>query len=212
MLKIRHIAKPKTVIGYFMTATMNLQEANDLDLILQTSIDTPDIVYSVEEVQKLLFSDKDYNYCLNLYYILSNSYPGLLLPESGTKPEYFWANDYAKAFLHQGGFTRKYNDEFDRVTKQEIIDSLSLDKLAAEVDIFRFQKGLGKRLTIWGFAIATISVIASILTTIISSNKTPDNDLKKPIFDTVSLKMQLQNFETRLQKLELQRGKDTAPK
>jgi hypothetical protein len=195
-----------------MTVTINQQQATDLDLILQTSIDNEGEVYSVEEIHRLLFNDKDHEYCLNLFYILNNYYPTLLWPTDGPTPEYFWANEYAKAFIHSGGFIKIYNDEHKRVTEKEKIEALSLEKLSAEVEIVRFQRGLGKKLTIWGFAIATISVLASILTTIISNEGKIDNNLNPYPLDTISLKTQLQNIETRLQKLESKSYKDTVPK
>lgn len=186
-----------------MEYTMNREQSVELDKIILLSIENEGQPYSVEDIQEELFKDRDYSYCLNLFYILNNHNPSLLYPINGPEPELFWVNDYAKAFIHNGGFKTLYDNEFKRKSEQDVIDALKLEKLTAEVDIVHFQKGLGKKLTIWGFVIAIISVTASILTTIISNTNLLKDKQTQTQIDTTAIKTQIQGIEKRLQQLEI---------
>ena len=189
-------------------ANLNREQAIHLDIILQSLIDKNIDVRSVQEINNILIKDKSYEYCLSLFYILSEHYPKLLYPISDIGPDVFWATEYVTAFLHDGGFTKLYDTAATIQEAEYNRQKLNDEKLSAEVDIVKFQKGLGKKLLIWGFIISIISIVASVLTTVVTSR----NDKQNFSIDTVSLKRQLQTLDLRIQKLEQQIHKDTIPK
>jgi hypothetical protein len=125
---------------------------------------------------------------------------------------FFESNAITKRFLEvQGGFSRKYLLEQSYIIEQARLDKLQTEKLEAEVDIINFQKGLGKKLTIWGFVIAALSVLASVGTTLFQNRH---DDIFLPRIDTLnhrvdSLTDNLQKTKQQLQNLKLQLSKDT---
>lgn len=125
---------------------------------------------------------------------------------------FFEANAITKRFLHdQGGFVKQAEKEHLAQIEQNKIDALNFKKLEAEVDIIEFQKGLGKKITIWGFVITVISVLASVGTTLVQSK----NDVNlSPRIDSLNhridkLNDSLQSVNSHLQTLELLKSQDT---
>lgn len=109
------------------------------------------------------------------------------------------ATDITEVFLEQGGFQGQLAREQAEKVERERIEGLNKRKLEAEVDVIEFQKGLGKRLSIWGFIVAAISVCASILTTVIQNKG--DNDQRKIdslIIETDSLAIRILKIENEI--------------
>lgn len=109
------------------------------------------------------------------------------------------ATDITEVFLEQGGFQGQLAREQAEKVERERIEGLNRRKLEAEVDVIEFQKGLGKRLSIWGFIVAAISVCASILTTVIQNKG--DNDQRKIdslIIETDSLAIRILKIENEI--------------
>jgi hypothetical protein len=125
---------------------------------------------------------------------------------------FFEANAITERFLYdQGGFVRQAEKAHLAQIEQNRIDALNLKKLEAEVDIIEFQKGLGKKLTIWGFVIAVLSVLASVLTTFVSSQTPQDFS---PRIDTLTHRIDaltdsVQSINLRLRTIELLKDQDT---
>ena len=118
---------------------------------------------------------------------------------------FFQANALTERFLlNQGGFTEQFRKEQEEINEEKRIDILNKQKLESEIDIINFQKGLGKKLTIWGFIIAIVSVLASILTTIISDNKASSEDTR---INTLEIKIKA--MRTQIKLLEINKNKTT---
>ena len=185
--------------------SISREQAIHLDKILQALLENEIDFQNVNKINENLIKDKSYEYCLSLFYILSEHYPRLLYPID-LSPDIFWATDYVAAFLHDGGFTNLYDSEAAKQEAENERQKLNDEKLAAEVDIVKFQKGLGKKFTIWAFIVSIISIVASVLTTVLT---TQQEDNKPLPIDTNSLKHQLQILDLRVRKLEQQIHKDT---
>jgi hypothetical protein len=112
-------------------------------------------------------------------------------------------------FQSQGGFKNLYESKVEIQLKEAERQRLNDEKLKAEVDIVKFQRGLGKKFTIWAFVVSVIAVISSVLTTLVTSNN--DKDMS-PKVDTAFLNDRLQKLDLHIQKLEQQIRKDTIPK
>jgi hypothetical protein len=187
---------------------MTKEQSIELDFLIQKILDKNVNVRSINEIHKNVFPDKEYEYCSSLFYILNSYRPKLIDSHEAQFGYIFTPTHYASTFLYGGGFTKYFDNEFAKQQAENERQKLSDEKLSAEVDIVKFQKGLGKKLTIWGIVISVISIVASVLTTVATSH---NEDKPFPI-DTVSLKQQLQTLDLRLQKLEQQKQKDTIPK
>src|SRR5690606_20039161 len=110
-----------------------------------------------------------------------------------------------------GGFTAQA--ENDRIEKEEELRLKKLNtlKLESELDIIKFQKGLGKKLTIWGFAFAVLSVLASIVTTLIQNrpDEVSNQQIESLTYRVDSLNESLKSTNLRLQKVEEKIFQDT---
>jgi hypothetical protein len=123
--------------GILNDNTLNMvitqEQAKHLDLILSTLLNKEGTVYDVETINSKLIPDKSYDYCLSLFYILANFPQRLLWPKDNLSEEHFWATDYVKVFLHDGGFTSLY----ERAEAKQKIESekerLNLEKLKYDV-------------------------------------------------------------------------------
>ncbi len=109
------------------------------------------------------------------------------------------ATDITEMFLKQGGFQGQLAKEQTDKVERDRIEELNKRKLQAEVDVIEFQKGLGKKLTVWGFVIAVVSILASILTTVIQNK----GDINKETIDSLvvrtdSLTKRIIEIENRL--------------
>lgn len=189
-------------------AIMNKKQSEQLDEIIKAALIDFQKMRTVDDINNYLFNNETYDYCLSLYYKLYNYYPEII--KRNSSPDLIMlVEDYAKAFIHDGGFTKLYNEAASRQELEDARQKLNDEKLSAEVDIVKFQKGLGKKLTIWGVAISAIAIIVSILTTVVTDSKKDNQTLP---FDTLYLKTQLQNIETRIKTLESKQVKDTPTK
>lgn len=57
-------------------------------------------------------------------------YPKLLYPEKKLEEDMFWARDYVRAFLSQGGFSFIYDSENTKIEKKKEIEALNLESLS----------------------------------------------------------------------------------
>lgn len=114
--------------------------------------------YNTHQMQKDLFPDESYEYCLSLFYILNDYNPSLLYPKTEVTFDCFWAREYVSAFLNNGGFSNIYdNIEQEDIKKQEY-EKLNLEKL-------KYDTKNAKRVykTYWfTFVIAIIALLISI--------------------------------------------------
>ena len=187
-------------------ANIDKEQATHLDSIIKTAIANSEKMRSVRHIRENVLPDKSDEYCLSLYYILYNFSQDII--HHNSQPDIFWLTDYAPAFIHDGGFSTLYESAVEKEKIERERQRLNDEKLSAEVDIVKFQKGLGIKLTKWGVAISAIAIVVSVLTTV-ATNKSEDEPF--PI-DTFSLKQQLKTLDLRIQKLEQQIHKDTIPK
>lgn len=115
---------------------------------------------------------------------------------------YIGANDLTELFLKQGGFTKEFEKEQNDRGEKERLERLQNEKLEAEVDIVKFQKGLGKRLKISAFIITVISVFASILTTFIQNRSNNNQEsIDSLVIKSDTLTNRLLNIEKKLKEL-----------
>jgi len=92
---------------------------------------------------------------------------------------FFESNAITKRFLEQqGGFTKQFENEQKEITEQNRLERLQNEKLESEVDIIRFQKGLGRKLTIWAVVLTAVSILVSFLTTLVQNQPYQDYDSK----------------------------------
>lgn len=109
------------------------------------------------------------------------------------------ATDLTETFLKQGGFQAQLNKEKADKAESDRLEALNKRKLEAEVDVIEFQKGLGKRLTIWGFIVTTVAVIASWLMTTIQDKRSDNKEsIDSLIIKTDSLTKRILKIEKRL--------------
>lgn len=142
-----------------MELKMNEKQAGHLDLILKTLLDPKTDALSVKLVNKELLPNESYEYCLELYYLLKAYPQDLLYPEVDPEPDNFWATDYVTAFIHSGGFTKIYNDEYDRQLHE-------LEKEQLEREKLKYDLKNAKRIykSYWfTFSFAVIALVLSIL-------------------------------------------------
>ena len=84
-----------------------------------------------------------------------------------------------KQFLEQqGGFTQQFENEQKEIAEQKRLELLQNEKLESEVDVIRFQKGLGRKLTIWAVVLTALSILVSFLTTSVQNQPYQDFDSK----------------------------------
>ncbi|MGB1269847.1 MAG: hypothetical protein ACPG45_08915 [Flavobacteriaceae bacterium] len=88
---------------------------------------------------------------------------------------FFEANAITMRFLEQqGGFTQQFENEQKEIAEHKRLEQLQNEKLESEVDIIRFQKGLGRKLTIWAVVLTAVSILASFLTTLVQNQPYQD--------------------------------------
>lgn len=91
----------------------------------------------------------------------------------------FESNAITKRFLEQqGGFTQQFKNKQKEIAEQKRLERLQNEKLESEVDIIRFQKGLGRKLTIWAVVLTAVSILVSFLTTLVQNQPYQDFDSK----------------------------------
>jgi hypothetical protein len=199
-----------------MTDSEEIQEYEVLDTVLKYLIDNrTDNPIHCEKIWKDVYPEikKGFLY-FTLKKLIGNDIVTTVVREIDIEDfsVFFGANDITDFFLsNKGGFTAMHKrDQADKI-EQNRLDKLQTEKLEAEVDIIKFQKGLGKKLTIWGFVIAALSVLASVGTTLV---QTRHDDNFDPRIDSLthrvdSLTDSFQKTRQQLQSLELQLSKDT---
>ncbi len=111
-------------------------------------------------------------------------------------------------FQDQGGFKDLFKSHLETKNADVVRQILSDKKMTTEIEVLEFQKGLGKKLLIWGLVVSIISIFSSIVTSVFITNK----DKQSQPIDTVVLKAQMQKIEQRLQALEYRKPLDTIPK
>ena len=194
-----------------MTDKKVIQQHEAMDTILRFLIDNKsDQAIHSENIWKKVFPDQKEEV---VYFLLKQIMAtGDSLVVTHIRSEdidnfevFFEANAITERFLNnQGGFTGQFEREQAVIKEQERIDALNKQTLESEVDIINFQKGLGKKLTIWGFVIAVVSVLASILTTIISNNQTSTETIRID-----SLEKQVKAIQTSINSFENKKQLDT---
>ena len=188
---------------------MTKEQSRDLDFLLQSILNKKINVRNIKEINSNVFPNKPIDYCSSLFFILDGYYPKLLNSQSGPSGHFFSPTHFVSAFLHDGGFTKYFDTEFAKQQIELEREKLNDEKLTAELDIVKFQRGLGKKFIIWTFVVSVIAIIVSILTTAATGHK---NDNQTLPFDTLSLKNELQNIDSRIKMLENKQLKDTMPK
>jgi hypothetical protein len=92
---------------------------------------------------------------------------------------FFESNALTKRFLEQqGGFIQQFENEQKEIAEQKRLELLQNEKLESEVDIIRFQKGLGRKLTIWAVVLTALSILVSFLTTLVQNQPYQDFNSK----------------------------------
>lgn len=137
---------------------INREQAKHLDLILELLVDKTVNVNSVEEIKENLLKDKSYEYCLSLFYILSDHHPRLLYPISGLSEDTFWASEYVPAFLHDGGFSAIYDSAAAKLEIEEEKERLNIEKLRYDV---KNSKRIYKTYW-WTFAISIVGFLLAL--------------------------------------------------
>ncbi len=94
------------------------EQADHLDLIIKTAIQSPEKIRTVKQINEFLISNKSYDYCLSLYYILYEFSPSIIHHNSRT--DIFWITEYAIAFLHDGGFSKLYERASEKQLKENL--------------------------------------------------------------------------------------------
>ena len=202
------------VSGKFNKDMNNLEEHEAMDIILKYLIDNKsDKPIHSRTIWKNLFPGIDE---IMVYFLLerimrsADSIVTTVIRDQNLASfdVFFNATALTEIYLNkQGGFTRQF--EIEQLKEQEEIRLVGLNnvKLEAEIDIIKFQKGLNKRLTIWGLVVAIVSILTSILIAVNSS--------QPPAADTSqldSLSVRLKNIEIRLQILEQKKLTDISRK
>ena len=136
---------------------MNEKQSIQLDEILKHLIKTGEPT-NLKDINQKLFPEETYESCLSLFYILKEYYPKLLDPETNLNDEDFWATDFVKAFLNDGGFSYKFKSAYEKVRKQEEKENLDLEKLRYDV---KNAKRIYKTYW-WTFAFALLALIVSL--------------------------------------------------
>lgn len=111
---------------------INEKQSNQLDEILKHLVDTGK-PSDLKTINTELFPNDSYESCLSLFYILKEYYPSLLYPKTDIDEELFWATEYVKAFLNEGGFSKIFKIEYEEISRLNERDNLDLEKLKYEV-------------------------------------------------------------------------------
>jgi len=136
------------------------KQSRQLDQILEYLTKEGRRTLSVAVMNQQLFPEEKEEYCSSLFYKLNEHYPRLLYPESEPDESLFWASDYVKAFLSEGGFSKLF-DVTNRNQEQEREEqSLNLEKLKYDV---KNAKRIYKTYW-WTFAFALIALSLSLFT------------------------------------------------
>lgn len=132
------------------------KQSRQLDVILN-ELSKNKKSYSVEDINQL-FPKENIDYCANLFYVLTEHYPELLYPKNDATLDCFWATDYVKAFLSNGGYSDIFDKETIEYEKNRAIEKLNHEKL-------KYETGNAKRIYKtywWTFSFALIALLVSL--------------------------------------------------
>jgi len=158
-------------------------EAKDeiLKYLIENKSDRP--IHS-ETIWKEVYPDQDEEVVYFLLRKIMNTVDDIVIThirsdEPHNFEVFFEANALTKRFLEQqGGFTQQFKNEQKEIVEQKRLERLQNEKLESEVDIIRFQKGLGRKLTIWAVVLTAVSILVSFLTTLVQNRPYQDVDSK----------------------------------
>jgi hypothetical protein len=141
---------------------MNEKQSRHLDIVLMHLISIKGAT-DLKAINKEFFPDESYDYCLSLFSILKEYYPQLLYPEGEIEDDCFWARDYARVFLNDGGFSRDFDSKKEEIIKRHEKEELEIQKLKYDV---KNTKRVYK--TYWfTFTFAVIALLVSLYNLII---------------------------------------------
>ncbi len=220
-------SNPPLLLAAFSTKPMTdkeiIQEHEALDNILKYLIDNrSDNPIHCKQIWTDLFPEIEQHI---IYYLLKkligNDIVSTVIKDIDIEDfsVFFGANDLTKYFLiDKGGFTAlSLKDQSDKIEQDRIV-KLQTEKLEAEVDIIKFEKGLGRRFLKWTFIVTILSFLVSLLTVLYRDQ---DNSIYNSKVDSLiqvvstsnyrvdSLTYDLKQTKQQLQNLELQLSKDT---
>jgi predicted RNA-binding protein YlqC (UPF0109 family) len=218
VVKIATFAKPENVSTKPMTDKKEIPQHEAMDTILRYLIDNKsDRPIHSHTIWKEVYPDQEEEIVYFLLRKIMTTADDIVIThirsiETHNFEVFFEANAITKRYLEeQGGFTKQYLREQADKIEQIRIDTLQTEKLESEVDIIRFQRGLGKRLTIWGVILTAISILVSFLTSLYQTQPTRNLEnevsLLKKKLDSVTYSLQQTTLQ--LQNIELQLSKDT---
>lgn len=188
-----------------MSETKQVQEYEAMDEILEYLIENKtDRPIHAETIWKDLYPKQDEEVVYFILKKMMNTVDQIFVTHVRSS-DYnnfdvlFEANAITKRYLYdQGGFTKRYHDEEKERAEKAKNSLLNLQKLESEIDIIKFQKGLGKKLTIWGFIVAVISVVLSVYTS--NSSKTDNSKID-------SLNVRIKSIEKELLEIKKYQNK-----
>jgi hypothetical protein len=168
-----------------------------LKYLIENKSDRP--IHS-ETIWKELYPDQDEEVVYFLLQKIMNTADDLVIThirsaESHNFEVFFDSNAITKRFLEQqGGFTKQFENKQKEISEQVRLERLQNEKLESEVDIIRFQKGLGRKLTIWAVVLTALSILVSFLTTLVQNQPYQDYDSKIEAL-TQEVEKTSQNFD-----------------
>lgn len=123
---------------------------------------------------------------------------------------FFEANDLTEMFLRQGGFSKEFEELQKVKDEQALVDELNKRLLVAEVAIKEFEKKRGKGFVIWGFVVAVLTFLSSVLFDALDIR---DKLFPSPKTDYLqhvdSLEIRIESLDERLRGLEQSKSQDT---
>lgn len=123
---------------------------------------------------------------------------------------FFEANDLTEMFLSQGGFSKE-SEELQKVKDEQAhVDQLNKRLLIAEVAIKEFEKKRGKGFVIWGFVIAILTFLSTVLFDALDVQDKLFPSRKTEYFQHVdSLEIIIDSIDERLRVIEQTKSQDT---
>lgn len=112
---------------------MTEKQSRQLDLILKTLIHSENMVYTIDKIKNDILPDESIDTCRVLFHILDNNYPQLLYPKIERTEDCFWSNDFAKAFITDGGFSKQFDSEFEQIQRSNEYEQLNTEKLKYDI-------------------------------------------------------------------------------
>lgn len=168
-----------------MTETTEIPEHVAKDEILKYLIkNKSDRPIHSQTIWKEVYPDQDEEVVYSILRKIMNTTSDIVITHIRSKEPrnfevFFESNALTKRFLEdQGGFTQQFENEQKEIAEQKRLEHLQIVKLESEVEIIRFQKGLGRKLTIWAVVLTAVSILVSFLTTLVQNQPYQDFDSK----------------------------------